>query len=58
MKEKKDYYIMSLLIGIGVGSALGFVFQHPIMGVSIGSGVGVFIGGLIENSKNKKEIKP
>lgn len=55
--KKNNYYIVSLLIGIGIGSACGVVYGHPVIGVSIGSGMGVFIGGLIEYSNNKKDKK-
>jgi hypothetical protein len=53
MKKNNDYYIMCVLIGIGIGS----VFEvDPVTRVSIGSGMGVFIGGLIEHSNNEKAV--
>jgi len=55
VKSKKNYYyVMSLLIGLSVGGALGIAFENPGLGVSIGSGMGVFLGGLIEYSNNKR----
>ena len=34
---------------IGVGTALGVVFNHTILGLAIGLGVGMFVGSLFTN---------
>lgn len=47
MKKKTDYYIMALLVGISLGSVVGVVSNHVVAGVAFGSGIGVFIGGIV-----------
>lgn len=58
MKRKKNYYyVISLLIGISMGGALAIAFDNPGLGVTMGSGIGIFIGGLIEYLNNKRNRK-
>lgn len=54
MKKNNDSYMMYVLIGGGIGTVFGSSSGNPGIGVSIGFGMGVFIGGLIEYSNNKK----
>jgi uncharacterized membrane protein len=54
MRKSNDCYRIYLLMGIGIGTAVGSAFGDTVMGLSIGSGIGVMIGGLIEYSNNKK----
>ncbi|WP_418311172.1 hypothetical protein [Phocaeicola sp.] len=41
--------IYGMCIGVGVGTALGVVFNHTILGLAIGLGVGMFVGSLFTN---------
>ncbi len=58
MKNTNKYnkIMYGMCIGVGVGTALGVVFNHTILGMAIGLGVGMFIGSLITN-KYDDDIK-
>ena len=54
MKKSNDSYMIYVLMGIGIGTAFGCAFENPGIGLSIGTGIGVMVGGTIENLNNKK----
>ena len=51
MKKTNKYngMIYGMCIGVGVGTALGVVFKHTILGLAIGQGVGMFDRSLFTN---------
>lgn len=50
-KNTNEYggMIYGLCIGIGAGTALEVVFNHTILGLTMGLGVGMFVGSLLAN---------
>ncbi len=53
-KDKDNKYVMCMIFGICIGTTLGIAFDHVILGMALGLGVGVFVGGMIANKNNKK----
>lgn len=45
---------MFMVYGICIGTTLGVVFNHTILGMALGLGAGVFVGSMIANKNNKK----
>lgn len=54
--NRNNEMMYGMCIGVGVGTALGMVFNHTILGIAIGLGVGMFVGALISN-KNDDDIE-
>lgn len=50
-KDKDNKYVMCMIYGICIGTTLGIIFDHTILGMALGLGVGVFVGGMIANEK-------
>lgn len=48
-KDKDNKYVMCMIFGICIGTTLGVVFNHTILGMALGLGVGVFVGSMIVN---------
>ena len=46
-KDKDNKYVMCMIYGICIGTTLGIVFDHTILGMVLG----VFVGGMIANEK-------
>lgn len=53
-KDKDNKYVVCMIFGICIGTTLGIVFDHTILGMALGLGVGVFVGSVIANKNNKK----
>lgn len=52
-KNNKDeeFYAYGIPIGLGIGTALGIVFDQLTMGIAIGTSLGVLFSALIKNNK-------
>jgi len=54
----QGYWIgIGMIIGAGLGVAMGIVFDNLTIGIAMGTGVGVAIGATLEQ-RNKDNIRP
>jgi len=52
--KQEEWISLGLILGVGIGSVLGILFnQFPLSGV-VGAGIGIVIGAIIADYKAKK----
>ncbi len=55
MQKNNNKYNMSIIYGICIGTTLGIVFDHTILGMALGLGIGVFIVSVIVNKSKEQK---
>lgn len=51
--KDEEFYTYGIPIGLGIGTALGIVFDQLTMGIAIGTSLGVLFSALFKNKKDK-----
>lgn len=51
--KDEEFYAYGIPIGLGIGTALGIVFDQLTMGIAIGTSLGVLFSALFKNKKDK-----